>query len=336
MADREPQSPDRKKGKEKVQRLLETGDRAIKPLEKIIDEQKRMSEATGNEARAVVADAEREPAPSKLLHFAKAREFLSAHGIDLEAKRVERVKDALRWGEVTKRAADKFGASFDAAEVSEADLKAVVKRLEAKPNLKQRVILGIDNATPEQGFDIRIVKARIRNHIWQRFSDYRRVNPKTRKPLENQQPTGKAGITFLPQLLNLPPELRNISPNDQLNKMKYGTKYLGPNGYMIWFRQCLDEGIRALYPEVNIDKLSPADYRKLIEKAILNKKLDPYLPDTETGTQFSDLRHKDDGAVPDLYFLPHSADRKVVLNDSDPGNPLAGFGGRDALGTFLS
>lgn len=291
----------------------------------------------GDRARAVVVAAEsQQPAPSKLLRFAQAKEFLSAHGIDLEAKREERVRDALRWGETTKKEADKFGAAFDTAEASEGDLQALVKRLEAEPDLEQRVILGIDNAMSEQGFDTRIDKAGIRNYIWRRFSGYRRVDPKTGKPLENQRPTGKTGITFLPHMLNLPPELRKISPNDQLAKMKEGTKYLGPNGYMIWFRQCLDEGMRAIYTEVNIDELSPADYKKLVEKAILDPKIDQYLPDTVTGTQFPDLRHKDDGAVPSLDFSPSAVYRKVDLYDYDPEYPRDSLGGRDALGTFLS
>ena len=143
-------------------------------------------------------------------------------------------------------------------------------------------------------------------------------------------------MTFLPHMLNLPQELRKISPNDQLAKMATGTKYLGPNGYMIYFRQCLDTGLRALYPEANIDELSPADYRKLVEKAIFYKRIDAYLPDTQTGTQFPDLRHKDDGAVPCLGFNPDAVYRRVGLGYGNPAYPYDHLGGRDALGTFLS
>lgn len=336
MADREPSHP--------LPTTPEAAEALVRQLRErglisndVLDRISRETTETGDRARAVVAAAESEqPASSKLLRFAQAKEFLSTRGIDLEAKRKERVRDALRWGEITKENADKFGAAFDSAEVSEADLQALVKRLEAEPDLEQRVILGVDNATPEQGFNTRINKAGIRNYIWRRFSDYRRVDPKTGKPLENQQPTGKAGMTFLPHRLNLPPELRKISPNGQLTKMKEGTKYLGPNGYMIWFRQCLDEGMRAIYPEVNVDELSPADYRKLVEKAILDSKFDKYLPNTQTGTQFPDLRHKDDGAVPGLCFFPDPDHRKVVLDCYDPDYPGDSLGGRDALGTFLS
>ena len=333
MANGEPQLPTTPEAAEAlVRQLRERGLISNDVLGRI----SRETTATGDRARAVVAAAEIEPVPSKRLQFAQAKEFLSAHGIDLEAKRTERVKDALRWGEIGKKDADKFGASFDAAEVSEADLQELVKRLEAEPDLEQRIILGVDNTTPEQGFDARIDKAGIRNYIWRRFSEYRRVDPKTGKPLENQRPTGKAGMTFLPHMLNLPQELRKISPNDQLAKMATGTKYLGPNGYMIYFRQCLDTGLRALYPEANIDELSPADYRKLVEKAIFYKRIDAYLPDTQTGTQFPDLRHKDDGAVPCLGFNPDAVYRRVGLGYGNPAYPYDHLGGRDALGTFLS
>lgn len=297
---------------------------------------KERTTVTGDEALAVVAAAESDPASSRLLGFAEAKEFLKTHGIDLEAKRTERVRDALRWGEIDKEATDKFGASFDAAEVSEADLQKLVRRLKEKPDLKQRVILGIGSATPEQGFGARIDGAGIKNYVYRRFSKYQRVDPITREPLENQEPTGKAGIAFLPHTLNLPPELLKISPDNQLARMQGGTKYLGPNGYMIWFRQCLDSGMRAIYPDVNIDELSPEDYRKLMERAILDPRIDPYLPDTKTGTQFPDLRHEDDGAVPDLCFNPDSFFRKVILSDYVPGNPYVSLGGRVALGTFLS
>ncbi|MBI2634281.1 hypothetical protein HYW82_01250 [Candidatus Peregrinibacteria bacterium] len=333
MANGEPQLPTTPEAAEAlVRQLRERGLISNDVLGRI----SRETTETGDKARAVVAAAESEPVPSKLLQFVQAKEFLSAHGIDLEAKRTERVKDALRWGEVDKKGADKFGAAFDSAEVSEADLQKLVKRLEAEPDLEQRIILGVDNATPEQGFDARIDKAGIRNYIWHRFSEYRRVDPKTMKPLENQRPTGKAGMTFLPHMLNLPLELRKISANDQLAKMAAGKKYLGPNGYMIYFRQCLDMGLRALYPEANIDELSPADYRKLVEKAIFDKKIDAYLPDTQTGTQFPDLRCKDDGAVPDLHFNPDADIRRVGLSYDYPVIPRDDVGGRDALGTFLS
>lgn len=344
---RETQLPRGKDGKEEVRRLLKAGDFTVEDLKAVIEEQAGIQGETQKATNAVVSSAEGKttgekrstgeegPPQPKLLRFAEAKEFLKTHGIDLEAKRTQRVKDALRWGEVDKKDADKFGASFDAAEVSEEDIKALIEKLESEPDLKQRIILGVDNATSEQGFSSMIVNAGIRNHIWRRFSEYRRVDPKTGKPLENQRPTGKAGITFLSDTPNLPAGLRGISANNQLTKMKNGTKYLGPNGWMIYFRQCLDEGMKAIFPEV-IDNLSPQNYRELIKSAILDPRIDQYLPDTITGTQFPDLRHENDGAVPFLNFHSYPAGRRVALHYYYPADPHAILGGRSALGTFLS
>lgn len=289
-------------------------------------------------AGAEAADAAREAQPSRLLSFAESEAFLKEHGIDLGKTREDDVRSMIRWGALDKKGADAYGAKFDEVQIPECDLQELVRRLEAEPDLEQRVILGLDSLTPDQGFQKLFVEAGIRHYIYRRFSEYQRVDAKTRQPLQNQRPSGKAGILFTANHLNLPANLRKISPNDQLTKMANGQKYVGPVGWMKLFRQSVDRALPILYPEEagNLDSLKPGKYKALVQKALLDPRIDQYLPDVTTGTQFPDLRHKDDGAVPFLNFDPDAGHREVALDDGHPVHPNGSLGGRDALGTFLS
>lgn len=284
------------------------------------------------------ADTGREAQPSRLLSFTESETFLREHGIDLGQAREDDVRSMMRWGALDAKDADAYGAKFDEVQISERDLQELARQLEAEPNLEERVILGVDSLTPDQAFQKLFVEAGIRHYIYRRFSQYQRVDAKTRQPLQNQRPSGKAGILFTPNHLNLPDNLRRISPNDQLTKMVDGQKYVGPVGWMKFFRQSVDRALPILYSQeaANLDNLKSEQYKALVQKALLDPRIDEYLPDVRTGTQFPDLRHKDGGAVPLLFFDPGPGDREVALLCYDPDNPDAHLGGRDALGTFLS
>ena len=302
-----------------------------------------MADETGGQARIVIKDTATggETQSSRFFSFAESEDFLKTHGLDLGLgkAREDDVRSMIRWGALDKKSADKYGASFDSMDpISEADLRELMRQITAEPDLEQRVVLGVDNMTPDEGFRRLIAEAGLRNYIYRRFSEYRRVDPKTKKPLENQQPTGKAGILFTPNHLNLPASLRSISPNNQLARMVQGQKYVGPVGWMKLFRQSVDRALPILFPEegADLDSLTPAAYKALVQRSLLDPRIDEYLPDVTTGTQFPDLRHKNDGAVPDLSFIPVAGHRRVYLDSDGPGNPHDVLGDRDALGTFLS
>lgn len=296
-----------------------------------------LSPITSGEASDV---AGMESQPSRLLSFAESEAFLKEHGIDLGKAREDDVRSMVRWGAIDIKDSDEYGKAFEEnfEPVSEADLQKLVRQLEAEPDLEQRVILGVDSLTPDQGSQKLFVEAGICHYIYRRFSQYQRVDAKTRRLLQDQKPSGKAGILFTPNHLNLPANLLKISPNAQLAKMANGQKYVGPVGWMKLFRQSVDRALPILYPEeaANLDSLKPEQYKALVQKALLDSRIDEYLPDVKTGTQFPDLRHKDDGAVPCLYFNPDADRREVVLDDDNPDHPYDDLGGRDALGTFLS
>ncbi len=336
----EPQLPTTREGAEALVRQLQK--EGLLSQERLL----AMAAESGNQARAVVAptltssDPQVEAQPSKLLSFSEAEAFLRANKIDINLgqARENDVRSMIRWGALDPKDADQYGASFDADLISELDLKALVKQIEAEPDLEQRVILGVDTMTADQGFQKLFVDAGIRHYIYRRFSEYQKVDAKTQKPLENQRPTGKAGILFTPNHLNLPGNLRRISPNDQLAQMANGQNFVGPMGWMKMFRESVDRALPILFPSEakNLASLKPDAYKGLVQKALLDPRIDQYIPDVQTGTQFPDLRHKQDGAVPHLYFGPRSASRGVGLGGCYPADPSATLGGRRALGTFLS
>lgn len=338
MADRDPSTPlpTTPEGAEALVREMQRA--GLLSREKLL----AMADETGAAARAVVAPrsgAEREAQPSRLLSFAQSEAFLIEHGIDLGKAREDDVQSMVRWGALDKKEADSYGAQFDTVQIPERDLQELVRQLEAEPGLEQRVILGIDFLTPDEAFQKLIVEAGIRHYICRRFLRYQRVDAETREPLQDQRPTGKAGILFTPNHLNLPANLRDISANDQLVEMANGQKYVGPVGWMKLFRQSVDRVLPILYPEEvedyqGLNDLKPEQYKALVQKALLDPRIDTYLPDVTTGTQFSDLGDKDDGAVPYLHFHPDPARRKVVLDYYYPDYPYAYLGCREALGTF--
>lgn len=318
-------------------------------------------EPTREATRAVVAVTategglpdQPEQAP-KLYSFAEARNYLSKEDINLSRLKVgggtldemnanavleAEVKSAVRWGSVDKKGADGYGAALESAKVSEPDLQALVAQLKANPDLGQRIVLEVDNMTPEQAWE-KLEGQIDRTYVWKRFSRYQRVDPATRQPLEGQRPSGKAGILFTPDQMNLPRDLRNISANSQLERMTNGQRYMGPVGWMKLLGQDIDRALSALYSDeaLDLDNLAPDAYKVLINLALLDRRIDPYLLDTVTGTQFPDFRLDGDanGAVPDLYFSPLPVLRPVILSTYYPASPNGDLGGRPVLGSFLS
>lgn len=295
-------------------------------------------------AVAAIATEEGQPdqpeqAP-KLYSFAETTAFLREHGIDLEKHREAEVRSAIRWGLVNNKEADRYGASFDDnfEPVSGADLQELVRQLKAHPGPEQRIILAVDDMTCDQAWK-RLIKDPItRTYALNRFSRYQRVDPATREPLADQRPTGKAGILFTPGRMNLPDNFRGISANDQLDKMTKGQRYMGPVGWMKLFRQGVDRALPVLFPNEarDLDSLDPTVYKRLVNLALLDGRIDPYLLDTVTGTQFPDLRlgGNANGAVPSLDFSPNPDSREVYLCDYSPDLPDGVLGGRPVLGSI--
>jgi hypothetical protein len=278
----------------------------------------------------------------KLYSFSEAAEFLREHGIDLEAHREDEVRSAIRWGVVDKKDADKYGANFDDnfEPVPEADLRAVVAQLNENPDLEQRIVLAVDTMDPDEAWTKLIDDPINRKYVWNRFSRYQRVNPATREVLDDQRPSGKAGILFTPDQMKLPDNLRRISANNQLVRMTQGQRYMGPVGWMKLFRQGIDRALPVLFPEEasDLDALDPDVYKALMNRALLDPRIDPYLLDTVTGTQFPDYRldGNANGVVPFAYFSPSPANREVTLCYWHPADPSDSLGGRPVLGSFLS
>lgn len=341
------ESPYRGNGKDLVQRLLQRGDLDVKGLEEIVAEQKKMIDATGSEASSIFEQPEAEPV---LLSLEDADAFLKERGIDLrlESEREEHVKRMIRSGALSKKNADSYGAKFDASTVaSEADLLKLVELRKEAPNIRTDVVLGVDELTNQQAWDKWFLRGggekAIRNSRLYPFSDYQKVDPKTGLALKHQEPTGKAGVAFIPHVLNLPSSLRSISADQLLAKMARGQKYLGPQGYLRWFLDCVDKALLRKYPNhpdiQNLDIVNPDKYEELVNMFLLESKNDSDLPDVITTTQFANLRRggNKSGVVPCLGFGTDTDCRRVRLGYiCVPHNPYENVGGREAFGEFLS
>lgn len=332
--------PYRTSAREQLRVGLREGRFSLEDLEAVAAEERaRIHEATSHAAGSIVREAN-EDITARLYSLAETEAFLNERGmnLNLQAAREDDVRSMLRWGALNKKDADKYGASLDDPKISGADLQKLLEQFQENPDSEPRMVLGVDTMTPEQAFQKLIVEAGLRQYVYRRFSEYKKVDPKTKEPVKDQRPSGKAGVLFTPDTMNLPAHLRKISPNDQLAKMEKGQKYVGPVGWLKLYRQSIDRALPLLFPEeaAEIDSLSPEAYKKLVLKATLDPRIDEYLPDVKTGTQFPHLRHKDDGAVPNLGFDPYAERREVGLFDYYPVFPYDGLGGRDALGTFLS
>lgn len=257
--------------------------------------------------------------------FSEVEKYLKEYNVDLNQIRKDEVRDMLRWGVISKQKADKYGASFD-------NIQLNPDKLEEIDLSKQWILLELDNMLPEEFWEKAIVEGGVPHYVWKSFSNYQKIDPKTRKLFENQNPDGQPKIIITPNHLNLPIDLCNISPKGQREKMADGQKYLGPNAWIKLFRQSLDRGLTELYQDKNLYDISANEYKKRIKEGIRDQKIDQYLLDVKTITQFADLA-SNDSTVPLLYFNPNPDDREVFLfYVISPDGAFDRRGGRLVLG----
>lgn len=289
----------------------------------------------------------------KLLTLGEADDFLREHNIpiNLSKAREEDVRDMLRWGSLTKKEAESYGAAFDNPQIPLQALLELEKELKANPDLPWEPEFELENRINTEVYDGDIIGGSINHWEYRVLAKYRRVDPKTKRVLPDQRPSNKARVMFTPSMRNVDPKFLGISANDQLGKMVAGGKYMPPSRWIKRFLRSVDEGLRALHPDKDINKM-PFDEYKALRAEALKKRLtdgsypiDEYLIDTCTVTQFPDLRSIDgmredqikdadltSAVVPYLYFVTHPDSRKVRLYGCLPDFPYDALGGRPELG----
>lgn len=271
--------------------------------------------------------------------FSKIKEYLETRGIDLEKIRKEETRNMIRWGIIEEKNAKNYQAQFNNMEFDPKELEGI--------DLKnQWIVLGVDNITIEEAYQKYIKDSGIDEFAWIKFSEYVKIDPKTREPLQNQDPSGKAGILITPKNLNVS-KLPNISNYyEQLYNMADGEKIVGPIGWMKLFRASLDYGLSQIYPKIDIYSLSPKDYKKLLRDTMKDEKIEQYLLDivhddnkhTEKSiTYFANFRNKEHDTVPAIYILVSPPnDRSVtVIEGNLQSNIPEHCGVRSARGNFL-
>jgi hypothetical protein len=308
---------------------------------------KKIQTEVEESANAVIALTDVET-NDRLLSFSECGDRLKEFGIDLEKERTKAVKSALRWGLVDEKTMGEYSESLKNIEISEREMQEVVQQMKKNPKIE--VILGVDNFTPDESYRILFKspdpdKDFLSKHVSWNFPEYQRVDPKTCQPLNNQKPTGKAGILFAPKDLKIPHKLMGKSPNEYLKNMESGQKYLGPVGWMFLFRKLLDAALQEIYPKdaANLDNLQPEEYKALIIKALINSKLDYHVIDRSTATIFPDFRDNGNEIVPTLEFFADFENSPIFGKDAigvnlrcvEPKAVNRYRGARPVLGTFL-
>lgn len=267
-------------------------------------------------------------------HFSigDAENFLLDKGInlDLQSRLKKKIQRMIRRGALTKGDADAYLAQFDLpGVVTERDLEQLVKFLNGNPDIekiekKLDIIFVIDNLTPQEAWKKWIVQQGIPHKYLKSFSEYKKIDPKTREVLKNQYPTGKAGIVFVPKENDALCNSTKISVEQQLIAMANGQAYLGPLGWMSLFCDQLDDLLEAYYAEKeDIYTYDPDLWRDLIKRAFLNwhKELLPFQKKYSylgknlniKGTCFPNMRSEifvannrySKYAVPNFYFVPY-------------------------------
>jgi hypothetical protein len=231
--------------------------------------------------------------------FAECRDFLKEYGIDLEQTGKERIKKALRWGEIFHEEVDKFEAALNQLEISAADLGEIEGHLKTHPEQKPKILIGIDHKRPEQLYQRLVIDPiKADKLLLKALSNYQRIDPATGESLSDQTPSGKAGIAFL------------LESKPALEKISKGKKYLGPQGWLIHFYESLDEGLHVLYPDLDLDTLSAHKYKKILQEVLKNRAMREHLLDAKTITRFPHLRNKEDFNLA-LYTLYSNNDCQI-------------------------
>ncbi len=248
--------------------------------------------------------------------FAELQALLAPKGIDLQKQLDDHVAFMVRSGAVKEKDADQYRDNFQTISVRKSELEAIPQGY--KP------MLFVDDMTPTESakaFDI--------PSFGQMLSNFTKRDPNNPEiSLPNQSPSGLARLTFSPNVGDLTPgHLTGESANTGLNQMKQGKHFMEPAQWFQLFAECLDKAIT----ELNLGEGKQwRDMNDKERKAILaNEKIDKYLLDASTWTQFPDYR-KQFGYVLSLFW--HSYSRWVLVNHWIPSRALGSYGVRPSIG----
>ena len=354
MAADQEKTPYRTSGREAVRALLERGEVTPEDLEEIVAEQRKMRTRIGDAVRSTVETAD------KRVSFAEAVKLLEGK-LNLEAARTDAVKSHGRWGLVDAlveagviKDASEYGALFDKATVSEADLGKVGKMLE-----KGEKVLPIFDAgemTPDELFAVLFTEGGVPHYTdsygFKNLAKMRRIDPKDIPDLANL-----AGKSYEKQLAAFKAAYKEADPmeptgarvtftSDKREVSRTGTSatqdmqafakgemtFIDPNADMIRFRTQMDAGLRKIAGRRgNFDGMDKAAYRAFLDKAFADRTIDECMPDREKVTRYPNYAFEN-GGVLRLGFNP--GDRKVSVGYYNPDGASAYLGSRVSLGQF--
>jgi hypothetical protein len=312
-----------------------------------------MREKIGDAVRATV-----ESKPDKRVSFAGAVQFLGDK-MDLETARTDAVKSHGRWGLVNAlvkagviKDASEYGALFDKATISEADIKKVRESLEHGE--KVLPIFDSGEMTPDELFAVLFTEGGVLHYKdsygFKNLAKMRKIDPKNIPNLANL-----AGKSYDEQLAAFkaaykvaepmePTGARVLFTSDKREVTRTGTSatqdmqafakgemsFLDPNADFLRYRAQMDAGLRKIAGRhADFDGLTPQAYRELLDKAFRDQAIDKYVPDREKVTRYSNYAFEN-GGVPNLRF--DADNRKVGVSDYYPGGASDNLGSRLSLG----
>ncbi|MDP2691261.1 MAG: hypothetical protein Q8O95_02555 [bacterium] len=311
---------------------------------------------TREAAQAVMASVESEP--DKRVSFAEAVKLLDGK-LDLEAARTDAVKSHGRWGLVDAlvkagaiKDASEYGALFDKATVSEADLKRVSEM--AERGEKVLPIFDSGEMTPDELFAVLFTEGGVPHYTdsygFKNLAKLRRIDPKDIHDLANL-----AGKSYDEQVAAFKAAYKEADPmeptgarvlftSDKREVTRTGTSatqdmqafakgemsFLDPNADFLRYRAQMGAGLRKIAGRRgNFDGMTDEDYRAFLDKAFAYKTIDEYMPDREKITRYPNYAYEN-GGVPFLCFNVNY--RWVVVHYYDPAYAADFLGSRLSLG----
>lgn len=311
---------------------------------------------TREDVSAVMAAVDTEP--NKRVSFAEAVKALEGK-LDLEVARTDAVKSHGRYGLVDAlvkagdiKDASQYGALFDIATVSEADLKRVCEMIERGE--KVLPIFDAGKMTPDELFAVLFTEGGVPHYTdsygFKNLAKMRRIDPKDIPDLANL-----AGKSYDEQLAAFKAAYKEADPmeptgarvlftSDKREVTRTGTSatqdmqafakgemsFLDPNADFLRYRAQMDAGLRKIAGRRgNFDGMTDEAYRAFLDKAFADKTIDEYMPDCEKNTRYPNYAYEI-GGVPYLYFLPDF--RRVHVSFGRPAHADVSLGSRISLG----
>lgn len=301
--------------------LLESGQVRPEFLRAIADRIKSTHGAVVNAApEAAVKPADKiKEEPLTPVPFTELAALLAPKGINLQQLSDDHVAMMVRRGIIKETEADQYRAKFQTISVRKSKLENIPQGY--------RPMLFVDDMTLVQAAERFIQTQDIGFCEDAKLADFKKVDPKTRKPLKNQTPSGLARFSFTPDAANLTSDLTGKTADSCLKQMQKGVRYMEPAQ---WFQMFI-EGFEKAMKELNLS--NGKDWKNMTKEekqAIMqDKRIDSYLPDAKTFTQFPDYRNQF-GDVLTLHFSPDA--REVEVDSWYPDFTSGNVGVRPSLG----